>query len=99
MKATIHDNKINVAIVGCGYISHHYMNTILKNYPYLTLLGICDKDTERAKIHSKHFSLDIYPNLESILNDERVDIVVNLTPPENHYEINKACLEAGKNVY
>lgn len=99
MNVTHKLEKKNVVIIGCGYISHHYMNTILRNYPYLNLLGICDKDSNRAEIHSKHFSLDIYPTVESILKDERVDIVVNLTPPESHYEINKACLEAGKNVY
>ncbi|MGB7440198.1 MAG: Gfo/Idh/MocA family oxidoreductase [Coleofasciculaceae cyanobacterium] len=91
--------KKNIAIIGCGYISHHYMKAIIKNYPYLNLLGICDKDVSRAKIHSQHFSLNIYPDLESILNDEHVDIVVNLTSPEDHYEITKACLEKGKNVY
>ncbi len=89
----------NVVIIGCGYISHQYMNAIIHNYSYLNLLGVCDKNQVRAKKHAKYFKLDIYSDLSEILTDKRVDIVINLTEPENHYAITKACLEAGKHVY
>jgi predicted dehydrogenase len=98
------DNRVvqrerNVVIIGCGYISNQYMSSILKNYPYLNLIGICDKDRDRAEIHANQFSLNIFTDLESILAHKNVDIVINLTPPENHYEVSKSCLEAGINVY
>lgn len=89
----------NVVVIGCGYIAHQYIDTIIKNYSYLNLLGICDKNEERLKRHSEYFSVKTFPDLASIINHKRVDIVVNLTEPENHYEITKACLEAGINVY
>ena len=89
----------NVVIIGCGYISHQYISTIINNYSYLNLLGVCDKDKVRVEKHAQYFSLDIYSGLSEILTDKRVDIVINLTEPENHYQITKACLEAGKNVY
>lgn len=89
----------NVAIIGCGYIANQYMSSIIENYDYLNLIGICDKNEEVAKKHSNYFNLKTYPSLTDVLDDKRVDIVVNLTEPENHFEITKSCLEAGKHVY
>jgi len=40
-----------------------------------------------------------YDSLDELLADPTVEIVLNLTNPRNHYEVSKACLEAGKHVY
>ncbi len=37
--------------------------------------------------------------MEKLLAREDIDIVVNLTPPQNHYDIIKAALTAGKHVF
>jgi predicted dehydrogenase len=89
----------NIAIIGCGYIANQYTAAILNNYACLKLLGICDKDATRLKTHADYFKVATYPALEDILQDKRVDIVVNLTTPEDHFETTKQCLEAGKHVY
>jgi predicted dehydrogenase len=37
--------------------------------------------------------------LKALLEDPRVEVVVNLTNPESHFTVSKASLEAGKHVY
>lgn len=89
---------MNLAIVGCGFVADYYLST-LPNYPHLNLLGVMDRVPERAEHFSKHHNVPIYDSLKELLEDERVDIVLNLTNPSSHFEISKAALEAGKHVY
>lgn len=39
-----------------------------------------------------------YTRVEDLLADKDVDVVVVTTPPDNHFELTKAALEAGKHV-
>jgi predicted dehydrogenase len=89
---------LNIAIVGCGYVSDHYMET-LHYHSNLTLKGVTDLQRERAEILAKHYKTAIYDSLEALLADPEVEIVVNLTGPEDHYSVSKAALLAGKHVY
>ncbi len=58
-----------------------------------------DIDNARAKKFANFYSLPIYSSIEELLNDDRIDIVVNLTNPKSHFVVSKACLSAGKHVY
>ena len=89
---------MRIAIVGCGFVADYYLST-LSLHPELKLLGVMDRDFQRGKRFSAHHSVFRYPSLEALLEDSRVDIVVNLTNPREHYEISRAALEAGKHVY
>ena len=89
---------MNIAFVGCGFVSGYYYDT-LKLHPELKLLGATDINTGRAASFANRSSTQHYKTLDEILSDDRVDIVVNLTNPASHYEVSKACLEAGKHVY
>lgn len=89
---------MRIAIVGCGYVANFYLKT-LPLYPELQLLGVMDRDEQRAEKFSEHFSTPRFRTLDEILNDPRVELVVNLTNPGNHFAISKASLEAGKHVY
>ena len=68
-------------------------------HPELQLVGVMDRDQERAEHFAAFHSLHRYGSLDELLGDERVDIVLNLTNPKSHYEISKAALTAGKHVY
>lgn len=89
---------MRIAIVGCGYVANFYLKT-LSLYPELELLGVTDKDDQRAEAFSKYFSVPRFPSFQDVLEDPRVELVVNLTNPANHFSVSKACLEAGKHVY
>lgn len=86
------------AIVGCGYVSDHYM-TALPGHPELELLGVADRDKTRAKALAEHYGVRAYSSTEEALADTAVELIVNLTDPRSHYDVNKAGLLAGKHVY
>ena len=89
----------SIAIVGCGFVADYYLKT-LSMHPQLKLVGVMDKVSHRAtKFAEYHNVARVYETLTDILEDNTVDIVLNLTNPSSHYEISKACLEAGKHVY
>lgn len=89
---------MNIAVIGCGYVADHYLET-LHRHPNLKLLGVCDLERRRAEILADYYGVDIYESAADVFADPRVQIVVCLTEPQQHYEINKAALLAGKHVY
>lgn len=89
---------INIAIVGCGFVADYYLTT-LKSYPELNITGVYDRDRHRTEDFARYHSVNTYQSLEELLEDRLVDLVVNLTNPKSHFEINLACLQADKHVY
>ena len=91
-------NVINLAFVGCGFVADYYAKT-LENYPELNIAGVYDLDPVRAKDFAQNYSVEIYRSFDELLEDRLVDLVVNLTNPKSHFEVNLACLSANKHVY
>lgn len=89
---------MRIAIVGCGFVADYYMKT-LPGHPELELVGVMDRDQDRASRFSAYHSVPTYPTLDELLQDSNVELVVNLTNPSSHFAVSKACLEAGKHVY
>ncbi|MEQ9000878.1 MAG: Gfo/Idh/MocA family oxidoreductase [Coleofasciculus sp. B1-GNL1-01] len=89
---------MRIAIVGCGFVADYYMKT-LPGHPELELVGVMDRDQDRASRFSAYHSVPTYPTLDELLEDGNVELVVNLTNPSSHFAVSKACLEAGKHVY
>ncbi|MCG9884011.1 MAG: Gfo/Idh/MocA family oxidoreductase [Cyanobacteria bacterium] len=89
---------MKLAFVGCGFVADYYVRT-LENYPHLELLGVMDRDRARADKFSAFYGVPTYGDLDSLLKDDRVDLVVNLTNPRSHFEVSQAALAAGKHVY
>ncbi|MEL4070667.1 Gfo/Idh/MocA family oxidoreductase [Ochrobactrum sp. GPK 3] len=89
---------MNIAIVGTGFVADYYMTT-LRNYPELVLRGVYDRSPERLKAFAAHYGAQVYDSFDAVVADPDVQIVVNLTTPESHYDISRAVLAAGKHVY
>jgi predicted dehydrogenase len=89
---------MNLAIVGCGFVADYYLAT-LKLHPELKVLGVTDKLDERADVLAASYNVPKYASLDQLLADDRVELVLNLTNPRNHFEVSKAALLAGKHVY
>lgn len=91
-------SPMNIAFVGTGFVADYYMTT-LPNHPELRLGGAFDRSQARLDAFSTHHKVRAYPSLDAVLADSAIGIVVNLTTPESHFEISRAALLAGKNVY
>jgi predicted dehydrogenase len=89
---------IGVGVIGCGNVAPFYLKT-LPLHPELELVGVFDRDQERASRFSAYYSVSAFRSLDELLGDRRVGLVINLTTPRSHYPVSKECLEAGKHVY
>lgn len=90
--------RTGIAIVGCGFVADFYVQT-LPLHPELQLVGVMDRDDVRAKRFASLHEVEAYPSLEALLEDPRIEVVVNLTNPGSHFAVTKAALEGGKHVY
>ncbi len=87
-----------VALIGCGNIAGAYARD-LKNYPEIELLGVTDMDAARARVFGQEHETQVYPDVDSLLADPRVQIAVNLTSHFAHKDISERALRAGKHVF
>jgi predicted dehydrogenase len=92
------NTRTGIAILGCGFVADYYMAT-LPNHPSLEMVGACDTNRERRSRFCSHWQVKAYADYEAMLADPRVEIVLNLTPPDAHFATSQAALAAGKHVY
>lgn len=88
---------MKAAIIGCGMISRTYLNS-LKQFSVIQVCACCDRNTERVRQTAEEFQLREM-TFEEILADQEIELIINLTNPSAHYEINRQSIEAGKHVY
>ena len=89
---------MRIAIVGCGFVADLYAET-LSLHPQLKLVAVTDLDAQRAATLGALHGAVVHPDLGTLLADERVETVLNLTSPQSHAAVTRAALEAGKHVY
>lgn len=89
---------MRIGIIGCGDTADQYLPSI-RRYTDLQLVAATDRDRRRAADFCSYYSVPLCPDVETLLADQRIEMVVNLTHSTSHFEVNKACLESGKHVY
>lgn len=89
---------VKVGIVGCGNISGIYFKAG-KTFSILDIVACADLDLSRAKAKAEENGIPKACTTQELLNDPEVEIVVNLTIPNAHYDVCLAALQAGKNVH
>ncbi|OGS20728.1 MAG: oxidoreductase [Elusimicrobia bacterium RIFOXYA2_FULL_39_19] len=90
--------KIGIGIIGCGNISGIYFKNC-KKFDNLEILACADMVKEKAEAKAKEYNIPKACSVEELLADKRIKLVVNLTIPKAHTEVNIKALNAGKNVY
>jgi predicted dehydrogenase len=86
-----------VGIIGCGNISGIYLANCRK-LPGLELIACADLDRARAQAKAAEHGIRA-ATVDKLLADPGIDLVINLTVPDVHAEVNRAALAAGKHVY
>ena len=86
-----------VGIIGCGNISGIYL-TNCRKLPGLELVACADLDIGRARAKASEHGIRA-ATVDELLADPGIDLVINLTIPAVHAEVNQAVLAAGKHVY
>ena len=95
---------IKVGIIGCGVISQTYIRDIRELYQEsggvrLELATCGDVDMEKARECAEKYHIPEYGLPEALLKKEDLQILINLTPPRFHFDLNKQILEAGKHLF
>jgi UDP-2-acetamido-3-amino-2,3-dideoxy-glucuronate N-acetyltransferase len=87
----------DVAVVGAGY----WGKNLARNFNSLEALHtICDSNAEALNEYGAGYSsVAKVSDFERVLRDPAVRRVALATPAVRHYEMARACLEAGKDLY
>ncbi|CAL8969582.1 Inositol 2-dehydrogenase/D-chiro-inositol 3-dehydrogenase [Propionicimonas sp. T2.31MG-18] len=89
---------VGVAIVGAGFISTQYLDT-LSTFPDLAVRVIADRDPDAARRRAEQYGIAESGPPELALGHSGVEIVVNLTVPAAHADVDLAAIQAGKHVW
>ena len=87
------------AILGCGMISRTYAADIKAFYPQLRITACADVDPARAKSLAEEYGIPRACGPEELLADPEPEIIINLTPPQLHVELNRKIISAGKHLF
>jgi predicted dehydrogenase len=91
--------KFNVGVLGIGDISDVYIKN-LKKYDIVNVVACAGRNLQKAQEKAAaHDIAKAYATPAELVADASVDIVLNLTLPAVHSELNMMALEAGKHVY
>jgi predicted dehydrogenase len=89
---------IGTAVVGYGYWGPNLARN-LEERPEFNFEYLCDRDPVQRDAFSRRFShVRTTPDFSDVLADPAVEAILIATPPQSHYALAKAALQAGKHV-
>ena len=92
--------RVRVAMIGVGNISGIYLKNIHERFGDIELVGVCDLIREKAENAKKQYpNLRIYNTMYDAFEDDSVEVILNITRPNDHYTVSMEALKHGKHVY
>lgn len=88
---------VSIGIIGTGNISDQYFKGCAQ-FDILNISACADLMLDRAKAKGDEYGVRAL-TVEQLLADPDIQIVVNLTIPQAHAEVDLAAINAGKHVY
>jgi UDP-N-acetyl-2-amino-2-deoxyglucuronate dehydrogenase len=80
----VSNQKIKIAIVGCGRISKNHFGSIEAHKNDLELVAVCDIDPIVLNEHADKYKVPGYRDMEEMLQKEQLDLVALCTPSGIH---------------
>ncbi len=90
--------KINVGLIGCGNISGSYLKAAKTFSEIIEIKSCADIRFETAEAKGAEFGVEAV-SIPELLSDKDIGIVLNLTIPKAHTEVNLKAIAAGKHVH
>jgi predicted dehydrogenase len=91
-------HSVRIGVIGCGRISGAYL-WMAKHFPRVEINACADLDVEIAKAKAAEYGVPKGCGVDELLNDDRIDLVLNLTTPKAHFPIAMRALQHGKHTY
>ena len=88
---------LKVGLIGCGHIAETYFRS-QKYFNNIEIISCVDINAEAAKKCAQEYNIEA-KEVDDLLADKKINIVLNLTTPQAHYELIKKTLLAGKHSY
>ena len=89
---------IHIGVIGCGRISGAYL-WMARHFPGVELTACADLELSIAQAKAAEYGIAKGCSVDELLNDDRIDLVLNLTTPKAHFPIAMAALAHGKHAY
>lgn len=90
--------SLHVGIIGCGNIAPQYIKGLGMFPDDVRLVACADLVPEKAQALAQNQNFEAV-TIDSLLGNDSIDIVVNLTLPEVHSNVSLQILNAEKHVY
>lgn len=91
------NGKFGFGIIGCGAISYKHADAIM-TIPGARLVSAVDTNGAARGNFSIKYNIPVSDSIESMLNDDAIDIVCICTPSGLHAQYAVLCANAGKNI-
>ena len=92
--------KQRIGIVGIGKISWIYLKNLTGMFGNrVTVSAVTDLIHERAAKAHEDYHIKHIEKTDDLINSPDVDIILNLTQPQNHHHVALSAVKAGKHVY
>ena len=91
--------KAKIGFLGCGNISGIYFKNLTQTFTNTEVYAAADLIPERVETKTEEFHVPHIMTFEQMLDCPEIDIILNITTPQSHFELSKQALMAGKNVY
>ena len=88
---------LNVGLIGCGNIAETYFRS-QEYFNNINFISCTDINEEAAKKCADQYNIKIQ-SVDDLLSNPDIDVILNLTVPQAHYEVTKKILLAGKHSY
>ncbi len=91
-------NKVyKVGLIGCGHINETYFRAH-EYFNNFKIIKCADVKESAAKNCANVYNIESV-SVDDLLVDNQIEVVLNLTTPQSHYEVTKKTLLAGKHSY
>ena len=90
-------NNMRVGVIGCGNISKTYFE-LSPLFKGVEITACADINPEASKAAAEKYHVKALEPAK-LLKHKDVDIVLNLTVPDQHFAVSLAAVKAGKHVY
>lgn len=87
-----------VGVNGAGAISDIYLQNMIHRFPTLKVKAVCSRKFEKAQKKAEEYGI-MAMTWPEMLADPEINMIVNLTPADAHYQVIKEALMAGKHVF
>lgn len=88
--------EIQVGLIGYGTAGQVFHAPLITAVPQLKLTSVVQRQQQTAR--QRYPWVEVVPDVETLLNDPKIDLVVIATPNATHFDLAHRALTAGKHV-